>query len=105
MATITKRDIVNHVTDKLEKPTQNEVMEVVQTTIDYIISSLAKGDEVALRKFGTFEVRITPPKIGRNPKDAGKDIPIPARAIVRFRPGKELREKVAQVLPKLQAKR
>ena len=105
MAVITKRDIVIHVTDKLEKPTQNEVMDVVQATIDYIISSLAKGDEVALRKFGTFEVRVTPPKIGRNPRDAGKDIPIPARAIVRFKPGKELREKVAQVLPKLQAKR
>ena len=70
-----------------------------------MLSELAKGDEVALRKFGTFEVRVTPPKIGRNPRDAEKDIPIPARAIVRFKPGKELREKVAQVLPKLQAKR
>lgn len=105
MATITKRDIVNHITDKLENPTQQHVAEVVQATLDYITTALAKGDKVTLRKFGIFEVRYTPPKIGRNPRDAEKPIPIPARAIVRFRPGNELRDKVAQVLPKLEAKR
>lgn len=105
MATITKRDIINHVTDKLEKPTQQEVTEIVQAVIDLITTSLARGDDVALRKFGTFEVRYTPPKIGRNPKKAEKPIPIPARAIVRFRPSQEMKDKVAQVLPKLLAER
>lgn len=105
MATITKRDIVSHVTNKLENPTKVQVAEIVQATIDYITRSLARGDDVALRKFGTFEVRCAPPKIGRNPKDATYPIPIPARAIVRFKPGKEMKDKVAQVLPKLMAER
>lgn len=105
MATITKRDIINHVTDKLENPTQLVVTDVVQATIDYITSALARGDKVALRKFGTFEVRYTPPKIGRNPKDAAHPVPIPARAIVRFKPSQEMKDKVAQVLPELLARR
>lgn len=105
MATVTKRDIINHVTDKLENPTQMLVTDVVQTTIDCITTALARGDKVALRKFGTFEVRYTPPKIGRNPKDAVLPVPIPARAIVRFKPSQELKDKAAQVLPKLLAKR
>ena len=29
----------------------------------------------------------------------GRDVPIPPRAMVQFKPGKEMKEKVAQVLP------
>jgi nucleoid DNA-binding protein len=105
MATITKRDIVNHVLNKLENPTRDQVTAAVQSTIDFITSSLAKGNDVALRNFGTFEVRVTPQKLGRNPKQAGSEVIIPARAVVRFKPGKEMKERVAQVLPKLQARK
>ena len=38
-------------------------------------------------------------KIGRNPKDPDKDVPIPARAVVKFKPGKEMKEQVARTLP------
>jgi DNA-binding protein HU-beta/integration host factor subunit alpha len=37
-------------------------------------------------------------KIGRNPKNPAKDVVIPSRAAVRFKPGKELKEKVASSL-------
>ena len=103
MATITKRDIVNHLTEKLENPTKAEVAGMVQYVIDYITGQLAKGHEVTLRNFGTFNVRVTPQKLGRNPKRANSEVVIPARAVVRFKPGKEMKDRVAQVLPKLQA--
>ena len=102
MATITKREIILHVTDQLEKHTQQEVLDVVQAAIDYIGNRLARGDEVVMRNFGTFEVRLTKPKKGRNPKCADTEMVIPSRAVVKFRPGKELRERVAQRLPALQ---
>ena len=35
----------------------------------------------------------------RNPKDPDKDVPIPARAVVKFKPGKEMKEQVARTLP------
>ena len=102
MATITKRELVQYVTDWIEKHTRQEILDVLQTAIDYVGDRLAKGDEVVLRNFGTFEVRMTRAKKGRNPKQADTEVVIPPRAVVKFKPGKELRERVAQRLPALQ---
>ncbi len=102
MATITKRELAIKITDLLGAKslelTQQVILEVVQTLIDEITEALAQGDTVVMRNFGTFEVREMKAKIGRNPKQPGKDVPIPARAAVKFKPGKELKEKVATTL-------
>jgi len=65
---------------------------------------LANGDSVVMRNFGAFQVKETKAKIGRNPKDPGRDMMIPPRATVKFKPGKEMKEKVARVLPKLRVR-
>lgn len=102
METITKRDLAIRITNRLgeanHKITQQEVLEIIQALIDEVTESLAKGDAVVMRNFGAFHVRETKPKIGRNPKDPTKDVPIPARAAVKFKPGKEMKEKVATTL-------
>lgn len=102
MATITKRELAIKITDKLGAKgldlTQQDVLEVVQTLIDEITDSLSHGDTVVMRNFGAFQVREMKAKIGRNPKDPSKDVPIPARAAVKFKPGKEMKEKVATTL-------
>jgi nucleoid DNA-binding protein len=102
MATITKRELVIKVTDQLGekgfKITQQEVLDVVQCLIDEITDSLAHGNTVVMRNFGAFQVREMKAKIGRNPKNPEKDVPIPARAAVKFKPGKEMKEKVATTL-------
>lgn len=102
MATITKRELVIKITDRLGIKgvdiTQQNVHEVVQSLIDEITESLAQGDTVVMRNFGAFQVREMRAKVGRNPKDPTKDVPIPARAAVRFKPGKEMKEKVATTL-------
>ena len=102
MATITKRELAIKITDKLGAQgielTQQDVLEVIQTLIDEITDSLSQGDTVVMRNFGAFQVREMKAKIGRNPKDPEKDVPIPARAAVKFKPGKEMKEKVATTL-------
>lgn len=102
MATITKRELAIKITDQLGikglELTQQDVLEVVQTLIDEITEALAQGDAVVMRNFGTFQVREMKAKIGRNPKQPGKDVPIPARAAVKFKPGKEMKDKVAATL-------
>jgi len=102
MATITKRDLVVKLSNETGL-TQHQVMSVVQGMIDNITSSLAKNDEVVLRNFGAFQVKKTQAKVGRNPNNPGVAVPIPARAVVKFKPGKELKESVAQVLPELES--
>jgi len=102
MATITKRELSIKITDQLGakglRLTQQDVLDVIQAFIQEISESLGQGDPVVMRNFGTFHIREMKAKIGRNPKKPGKDVFIPARAGVKFKPGKELKEKVAATL-------
>ena len=76
---------------------QNQVFQVVQKTLDHIIDALAQGDTVELRNFGVLEVRLTKPRVGRNPNEPGSSYPIPARATVKFKSGKIMRQRVAKL--------
>ena len=100
MATITKRELVIKVSSETGL-TQQQVFDVVQRTMDSITDALANGDSVVMRNFGAFQVKETKAKIGRNPKNPERDVAIPPRAMVKFKPGKEMKEKVAGVLPKI----
>ena len=101
MATITKRDLVVKISNE-SGLTQQEVFDVVQNFLDTVTTALANNDEVVLRNFGAFQVRETKAKVGRNPNDPKKDVHIPPRAVVKFKPGKEMKEKVAKLLPEIQ---
>ena len=80
---------------------QQDVLKVIQKTLDYITEDLVAGKNVELRNFGVFEVKLRKSRIGRNPKDPAKDVRIPARAVVRFKAGKEMRERVFSLPAKI----
>jgi nucleoid DNA-binding protein len=101
MDTITKRDLVVKISNKTGL-TQQQVFDVIQNTLDTITATLANNDEVVLRNFGSFQVKQTKQKVGRNPNKPGTDVIIPPRAIVKFKPGKQMKERVATLLPELQ---
>jgi DNA-binding protein HU-beta/integration host factor subunit alpha len=97
MATITKRDLVITLSEQTGL-TQRDVFNVVQGLVDEVTSCLSKNDEVVLRNFGTFIVKTTKSKVGRNPNEPEKDVKIPPRTIVKFKPGKELKDKVSKLI-------
>ena len=97
--TLTKRDIVVRISEETGM-IQSQVFEVVQKTLDQIAESLAKGDKVELRNFGVFDVKIRKARVGRNPNKPETDVPIPARAMVKFKSGKEMRAEVLKLTPK-----
>ncbi|MCX7867656.1 MAG: integration host factor subunit beta [Limisphaera sp.] len=96
--TVTKRDLVLSISDET-KLSQQAVQTVVQSVLDKIAAALIRGDKIELRGFGVFEVIVRKARVGRNPNQPERDIPIPARAVVRFKPGKELREAVLKLTP------
>lgn len=98
MPTVTKRELVIELSNRCGL-TQTQVFGVLQAALDLITEELAKGNEVTLRRFGTFEVRVSKPKIGRNPNKPGSDMQIPARTVVKFKPGKEMKAQVAGLPP------
>lgn len=56
-------------------------------------AALANGDRVELRDFGTFCIRSSEARTGRNPR-TGKQVIVPARAHVQFRPGKAMQARL-----------
>ena len=96
MGTLTKRELVVEIANETGL-VQHHVFEVVQRTLDHITDALARGDSVELRNFGILEVRLTKPRVGRNPNQPGSSFVIPARATVKFKPGKVMRQKVSKL--------
>ncbi len=90
MATVTKRDMVVELSNKTG---------LRQQDVFSVVDGLAEGHDVTLRGFGTFELRVAKSKIGRNPNQPGSEVTIPARGVVRLRPGKELKARVAAIDP------
>ena len=95
---LTKRDLVVRIGEETGL-IQQQVLEVIQKTLDYISEALAKGETGELRNFGVFEVKTRKARIGRNPKAPEADVPIPARSVVKFKAGKEMREAVIKLPP------
>ena len=92
---MTKKDIVIEVAGRpeLSQLTQVEIKGVIQSTLDYLIESLAKGETIELRNFGVFKVRTRKGRMARNPK-TGQKVSVPDRKVVVFKPGLVMKEKV-----------
>lgn len=96
MATLTKRELVVTISNETGL-VQHQVFDVVQRTLDHITDALAKGNNVEIRNFGVFEVRLTKARVGRNPNQPGSSFVIPPRATVKFKSGKIMRQKVSKL--------
>ena len=96
---MTKRDLVVRISEETGL-VQQAILDVVQRTLDHVSEALAKGETVELRNFGVFEVRIRKARIGRNPNAPANDVRIPPRAVVKFKPGKEMRDEVLKLTPR-----
>jgi len=100
---MTKRDLVVRISEETGL-VQQKVLEIVQKTFDYISEAVAQGKNVELRNFGVFEVTVRKARVGRNPNAPAKDVVIPPRSVVKFKAGKEMRERVIKLTPTVSTK-
>lgn len=98
MATVTKRELINDLSNQTGLR-QQDAATFVDAFIDLVGKRLAEGHDVTFRTFGTFEIRVAKAKIGRNPNNPGAEVRIPDRCVVRFKPGRELKNGVASLPP------
>lgn len=86
-----KNDLVNRVAETTGVARAQAAV-AVETIIDVMRQSLARGDRIELRGFGVFLVKRRKRGIGRNPKRPQEEVEIPPGLTIRFKPGKELRD-------------
>jgi DNA-binding protein HU-beta len=89
---MSKTDLVNVVAAKTELK-KKDVELVVNAAFDAIVEALKAGDKVQLIGFGTFEVKETAEREGRNPK-TGETITIAAGKKPAFSASKALKDAI-----------
>lgn len=95
---MTRSELVARLAPHFPQLTQQDAYVSVSVILDAIGDRLAAGDRVEIRGFGSFQVNVRPPRMGRNPK-TGVKVPVPAKPAVQFKPGVEMRERVNVLAP------
>ena len=90
--TLTKSDLVKALAKENGYPV-NQTIEIVETLLGIIKSSLSSGDDVLISGFGKFCVKEKRERRGRNPA-TGEDLKIEARRVVTFKCSGRLRDKI-----------
>jgi integration host factor subunit beta len=77
--------------------TSKDVELAVKTMIEQMSITLASGERIEIRGFGSFSLHYRAPRIGRNPK-TGESVGLSGKYVPHFKPGKELRDRVNAAL-------
>ena len=90
---MTKSELIEALVRKQTQLGYRDVELAVKTMLEHMAQTLASGDRIEIRGFGSFSLHYRPPRVGRNPK-SGDPVSLPAKYVPHFKPGKELRERV-----------
>jgi len=72
--------------------TKNDALTIIDSLVESVIDQMKREDgKLTIVGFGTFKSTMKKRKKGRNPR-TGETIEIPARRVVKFIPGKKLKE-------------
>ena len=71
-----------------------EVRSVIEETIGFVMESIASGETIYIRGFGTLGTKYRKKKIARN-ISAGTKIEIPAHREPHFKPSSKFKNKVS----------
>lgn len=93
MMDMTKSELIARLAERYPQLVAKDAELAVKTILDAMASSLAKGQRIEIRGFGSFDLNYRPPRMGRNPK-SGSSVVVPEKYVPHFKAGKELRERV-----------
>lgn len=100
-----KSVLIRCIAERFPTLTAADVDAAVNLILGQMTETLAVGDRIEIRGFGSFVLSHRPPRQGRNPK-TGQKVEVPAKHVPHFKAGKELRDRVdATVAPNTNQKR
>ncbi len=95
---MTKSELIEILTQRQAHLKADDVDLAVKALLEMMVASLAQGERIEIRGFGSFSLHYRPPRSGRNPK-TGDPVALPGKHVPHFKAGKELRELVTAVMP------
>jgi integration host factor subunit beta len=98
---MTKSELIEILAQKQLQLAYKDVELAVKTMIDHMGNTLANGERIEIRGFGSFSLHYRPPRVGRNPK-TGDSVELAAKYVPHFKPGKEMRERVNDSMGKVE---
>ena len=90
---MTKSELIDRLAAQFPQLAAKDAELAVKMILDAMAESLAKGERIEIRGFGSFGLNHRPPRTGRNPK-SGEKVRVPEKRVPHFKAGKELRERV-----------
>jgi len=94
---MTKSELIEALAQKQSQLAYKDVELAVKAMLDHMTQTLASGERIEIRGFGSFSLHYRPPRTGRNPK-TGDAVTLASKHVPHFKPGKELRDRVNKTL-------
>ncbi len=93
---MTKSELIERISVKQDHLSSKDVELSIKLIINHMVETLSKGHRIEIRGFGSFNISVRKPRVGRNPK-TGESVSLDEKRITHFKPSKELRERVLNV--------
>ncbi len=93
---MTKSELIETIAARQNQLSAKDVELAVKTLIEQMSETLATGERIEIRGFGSFSLHYRAPRIGRNPK-TGESVGLSGKYVPHFKPGKALRERVNNI--------
>ena len=90
---MTKSELIERIAAHQPHLSPRDVEFAVKTMIEHMSQTLAGGNRIEIRGFGSFSLHYRAPRIGRNPR-TGESVGLTGKFVPHFKPGKELRDRV-----------
>lgn len=90
---MTRSDLIDKLASRFRSLAHNDAEQSVALIFGAMTETLARGERVEIRGFGSFGTVHRPSRIGRNPR-TGDKVEVRAKTRPHFKAGKEMRERV-----------
>lgn len=96
---MTKSELIERIAARQQQLSVKDVELAIKTMLEHMSQTLALGERIEIRGFGSFSLHYREPRLGRNPK-TGETVQLSGKYVPHFKPGKEMRERVNESLEK-----
>ncbi|WP_457913762.1 integration host factor subunit beta [Candidatus Gillettellia adelgis] len=87
---MTKSKLIERLARKQSHIPTKAIEDAIKALLIYMTLTLANGQRIEIRGFGSFSLHYRPHRLGRNPK-TGDIVKLDSKYVPHFKPGKGLR--------------